>query len=337
MIYRTYFSTLKGFMEKPYASIIFRLLISGILLFFLFRLSILENISTVFQRIDSTYLLVYYLLYMIGISLQVLRWKYLLNAWGIRQGFGILLRWTLTGLFLNNFLPGGVGGDAFRLYAGSRTTGRLQDFAATIFYERILSYTSLVILGMGSLVIRANYSKDLLFWLLLGLIFLCLVGVIAVLTLSGIATLVTKMLDRYPLMQKLQLKNWLESFRFKVDHPFMLVNVFLISLVLQFTEVFLFRFVASALKIPVQLSDLFLFVPLLYLAVLLPFSINGIGIREAVFVFFASPWGVSQAEAVAFSLTVFTLTLAGSLIGGPVYWIDRKQYGNQQKQVEYSK
>jgi hypothetical protein len=69
--------------------------------------------------------------------------------------------------------------------------------------------------------------------------------------------------------------------------------------------------------------DLLLFVPLLYLAILLPLSFNGIGIRESVFVMFASSWGIASADAVAFSLTVFALNLAGSLVGGIIYWFDR--------------
>lgn len=265
--------------------------------------------------------------------MQVLRWQYLLKAWSIRQGFGSLWRWSLTGMFLNNFLPGGLGGDAFRVYSTSRHTGKLEDIAATIFYERILSYSALVILGLGSLGIRANYSEDWLFWLLLGFIFLGLVGVFALLTLPGFGKLVGKIAEHYPLLQKIRLKHWFESFRFKVYHPVVLAGVFFISFLIQFMEVFSFRLVAGAIQIPVQLSDLFLFVPLLYLAVLLPFSVNGIGIRETVFVFFASRWGISQAEAVAFSLTVFTLTLAGSLIGGPIYWIDKMRFKKEETKL----
>ena len=79
----------------------------------------------------------------------------------------------------------------------------------------------------------------------------------------------------------------------------------------------------AAIQLPVKFSDLLLFVPLLYLAILLPLSVNGIGIRESVFVLFAASWGITSADAVAFSLTVFALNLAGSLIGGVIYWFDR--------------
>jgi uncharacterized membrane protein YbhN (UPF0104 family) len=115
----------------------------------------------------------------------------------------------------------------------------------------------------------------------------------------------------------------MHSFRFKVRHPGMLFGVFLLSFLIQFADVFAFRVVGSAIQLPVKLIDLLLFVPLLYLAILLPLSFNGIGIRESVFVMFASSWGITSADAVAFSLTVFALNLAGSLVGGIIYWFDR--------------
>src|SRR5690606_27870713 len=123
--------------------------------------------------------------------------------------------------------------------------------------------------------------------------------------------------------EKFRLKDWVHSFRFKVKHPVLLTWVFLLSFLIQFTDVYAFCVIASAIQLPVKLTDLLLFVPLLYLAILLPLSFNGIGIRESVFVMFAASWGITSADAVAFSLTVFTLNLAASLVGGIFYWFDR--------------
>jgi hypothetical protein len=130
--------------------------------------------------------------------------------------------------------------------------------------------------------------------------------------------------ERHPRLDRLGLKKWLDSFRFRVHHPSMLAGVFVISFLIQFVDVFMFWLIGQAIWLPVRVSDLLLFVPLLYLAVLIPVSFNGIGIRETVFIFFASRWGISQADAVGFSLTVFTLGLVGSLLGGLLYWISRK-------------
>ncbi|HEY5730620.1 MAG TPA: lysylphosphatidylglycerol synthase transmembrane domain-containing protein [Anaerolineales bacterium] len=311
------------FLKQPAVKLILRLAVSGLLLGYLTKLSAFTEIALAFSRIKPLYLLAFFLLYLGGVSLQAVRWKYLLKAWDIQQGFWTLLRWILTGLFLNNFLPGSLGGDAFRLYAGGRDTGKVEIVAATIFYERVLSYASLVTLGLLVLSNRFDLASDWSFWLLLGGVFLALTGITAVSTLPAFGRWAENLVARFPLAERLRLKDWVHSFRFKVNHPGALAGVFLISFLIQFLDVFSFRLIASAIQLNVRFTDLLLFVPLLYLAILLPLSVNGIGIRESVFVIFASSWDITSADAVAFSLTVFALNLAGSLVGGVIYWFDR--------------
>jgi len=323
-----YLTRFKNILKNPTILFVFRVLISGLLLFFLFKLAVVEKIAQAFSHIAPAYLLLFFVLYFLGACLQALRWKYLLKAWDIQQRFGTLFRWIMIGQFLNNFFPGGLGGDAFRWYAGSRDTDKLENVAATVFYERVLSYGALVTLGLISLTLRADFSRDRLFWLLIGSIFLALVSLLAVLSLPVLGNLATRVVEHYPRLQKMGITDWLASFRFRVRQPLMLVGILALSFSIQFCDVLSYQVIANALGLPVKLSDLFLFVPLLYLAVLLPITLNGIGVRETVFVFFAAGWGITQSDAVAFSLTVFTLNLAGSLIGGPMYWFGRRRADN---------
>jgi uncharacterized protein (TIRG00374 family) len=316
------------FLKKPFVSFVLRVVVSGLLLAYLFHLSAFDQIAQAFSRIKLPFLLVYFLLFFMSFSLLALRWKYFLKAWDIQLGFGTLFRWIMTGMFLNNFLPGSLGGDAYRLFCGTRRTGKVDVIAATIFYERILGYSALVIMGLIALVIRADFGRDWLFWLMLWGVFLALLGIVLISFVPFVYRLANRFIERHPLAQKLRLDNWLDSFRFKVTHPGTLLTVFAISFMIQILDVLSFRLVASALQIPVHISDLLLFIPLLYLAILIPLSVNGIGIRESVFVIFSSLWGISSADAVAFSLTVFTLNLAGSLVGGPLYWMDRIRPGD---------
>ena len=312
-----------NFLKKPAVSLALRVVVSGLLLTYLIKLSAFTEIVSAFSRINPLYLVSFFVLFFLSISLLSIRWKYLLKAWDIEQRTSVLFRIILTGLFLNNFLPGSLGGDAYRLYAGGRDTGKVEAVAATIFYERVLSYASLVTLGLLVLSMRFDLASDWLFWLLLGGVFLGLTGITAVSTLPAFGRWAENFVGRFPFAEKLRLKDWVHSFRFKVKHPGMLAGIFLLSFLPQIFDILGFRLVAAAIQLPVKLTDLLLFVPLLYLAILLPLSFNGIGIRESVFVMFASSWGITSADAVAFSLTVFTLNLAGSLIGGIIYWFDR--------------
>jgi uncharacterized protein (TIRG00374 family) len=311
------------FLKKPVVSLVFRIAVSAVLLGYLIKVSAFTRIAQVFSRIEPIYLLAFFILYFFSVSLQAIRWKYLLKAWDLEQRFGALFRIIMIGLFLNNFFPGSLGGDAFRLYSVGRNTGKVESVAATIFYERILSYASLVTLGLIALSMRPDHAADWLFWLLLGG---ALLGLLALSALSSVPIFerwANTLMERYAFARTLRLSDWLKSFQFKVRHPVMLIGVLFLSFLIQFTDVFSFRVVAASIQLPVTMNDLLLFVPLLYLAILLPLSVNGIGVRESVFVIFASTWGISSADAVAFSLTVFVLNLAGSLVGGIMYWFDR--------------
>jgi uncharacterized protein (TIRG00374 family) len=337
MAKRSFLVRIWEFLKKPAVSLILRVLVSGLLLAYLIKISALTGIALAFGRINPLYLLYFFLAYFISVGLQALRWKVLLKAWDVSQPFGILFRRILIGLFFNNFLPGSLGGDAFRLYAGGRDTGKVEAVTATIFYERVLSYASLVALGLIVLSIRFDLASDWLFWLLLGGVFLVLVGIMAISTMPAFGKWMETIAGRFAFAEKLRLKDWVHSFRFKVSHPGMLAGVVILSLMIQLTDIYSYRLIAAALQLPVKLIDLFLFVPLLYLAILLPISVNGIGIRESVFVTFSSSWGITSADAVAFSLTVFTLNLAGSLLGGIIYWFDRSTRTGDADRYEISR
>ena len=312
-----------NFLKKPAVSLALRVAVSVLLLAYLIRLSAFTEIARAFSRINPLYLLVFFLLYFLSVSLQAVRWKVLLKAWDLTQSFIVLFRRLMIGLFFNNFFPGSLGGDAFRLYSGGRDTGKVEAVAATIFYERVLSYGSLVTLGLFVLSMRFDLTRDWVFWLLLGGVFIALTGITAVSTLPAFGRWAENFVARFPFAERLHLKDWVHSFRFKVSHPGMLAGVFLISFIIQLSDISAFWVVGTAIQLPVNFTDLMLFVPLLYLAILMPLSVNGIGIRESVFVLFASSWGITSADAVAFSLTVFALNLAASLVGGIIYWFDR--------------
>ena len=63
--------------------------------------------------------------------------------------------------------------------------------------------------------------------------------------------------------------------------------------------------------------------PLATVLLLFPVSINGIGAREAVFVFFLARYGIPTPEAIAFSWIAYGLVLVFGLAGGIVYALRR--------------
>jgi uncharacterized membrane protein YbhN (UPF0104 family) len=73
----------------------------------------------------------------------------------------------------------------------------------------------------------------------------------------------------------------------------------------------------------VPLAALAVFVPLISLAGMLPVSVNGLGLREALYLLLFGRIGVPADAAVSMALLYFAVTMAASLPGGIVYALQR--------------
>jgi uncharacterized membrane protein YbhN (UPF0104 family) len=58
--------------------------------------------------------------------------------------------------------------------------------------------------------------------------------------------------------------------------------------------------------------------PLLFLVMMVPFTINGLGVREAFFIAFLARFGVSADAAFATGFLFYAVTVATSIPGGVI-------------------
>jgi uncharacterized membrane protein YbhN (UPF0104 family) len=92
-----------------------------------------------------------------------------------------------------------------------------------------------------------------------------------------------------------------------------------LSFLLQANVVLYHWIVANALGVSVSLTAFFLIVPIAIVVMMIPVSINGIGVREGLFVLLLSVHGVPQAEGLAYAWVIYALLLLQGLIGGVVF------------------
>jgi hypothetical protein len=76
---------------------------------------------------------------------------------------------------------------------------------------------------------------------------------------------------------------------------------------------------ARALSLAVPLSAVAVFVPLVSLAGMVPVSVNGLGVREALYILLFGQIGVSPESSVSLALVYLAVTVVASLPGGLVY------------------
>jgi uncharacterized membrane protein YbhN (UPF0104 family) len=108
------------------------------------------------------------------------------------------------------------------------------------------------------------------------------------------------------------------------------------SLVLQTAVVANGCLLARALHVPIPLPYFFLIVPLAVFVMMIPVSINAIGVRENVWAFFFTSFGVANAAAagVAVAWLDYGLVLLQAIVGGVLWITDRSgRRGRRERQV----
>ena len=93
--------------------------------------------------------------------------------------------------------------------------------------------------------------------------------------------------------------------------------------VLQLNVIAFYALIGSAFSFSIPWWTYFLIVPPALAVMLIPISVNAIGIRENIFVYLLGLYGIAAPDAVAFAWTAFGLLLIHGVMGGVVYALGR--------------
>jgi uncharacterized membrane protein YbhN (UPF0104 family) len=293
-----------------------RVLISlGLLAFVLVTIGV-ERIWNSLSQADPGPLLLAFALFLIGIGVRAVRWYTLLAALGLEVRLRRVVYLYFVGNFFNAFLPTGFGGDVVRVLELSQEA-KSTAVLGTVIVDRL---TGLLVLFAMALV-ALPFTIELLppeTWLTIGLIssaglaagLLILQGhwvrrwggwLPGPLSLSGEGPLARA-------YDAVTACGWQA-----VGQALAISLLFNILLVL---EHFL---TAKAVGISISLSYFMIFVPVLSLALTLPLSIGGLGLREVIAVPLFAQIGIDEAMTVAYSLAIYAIARITGLLGGLLY------------------
>jgi len=202
-------------------------------------------------------------------------------------------RLYLVGMFYNLFLPGGIGGDGYKIYLlNKHYKTPVKSLVQASLLDRLGGLVAIVFLLLA-LVLPVDLTlpaASQIPWELL-------VGIAALLVFPA-----------FWLAQKLMLKAFLPSF--------WKANAW--SMAGQLAQLVCAWFILKSLGV----TESFLAYQLVFLlssiVAVLPLTIGGVGARELVFVYAHTYVGIDEAIAVAFSLIFFLISAAVSLIGAGV-------------------
>lgn len=262
-----------------------------------------------------------------GQWLSAWRWWVLLRPVRLAVPYPRIVSFYFIGMFFNFFLPTIVGGDAVKALLLARETGAPARATMSVFMERNVGLLALLAIATAAafaappVAVRGVSLLHLALLLLAGYIAANVVlasrrayGFIDhLVALTPLARTRSRAVSLYDALLPYRERRWWGTTAAAAAQSFLFQGVVILVVFLS----------AKALDQHVPASALAVFVPLISLAGMLPISVNGLGIREALYLLLFGRVGVPADAAVSMAFLYVAVTFAASLPGGIVYALQR--------------
>jgi len=301
--------------------ILVRIGVSVAALAFVLRSIDLELLWMRVRAMNPAWLLLAIAAYLFMLAVSVWRWHRLLHAQHIEVPRKRLLESTWVSLFFNNFLPSNIGGDVIRIADTAPAAGSKTLATTVILVDRVLGLVALVMVATSGAFLASvrgiHVPGERWLWAISAAGLAAAVPVIALPKLIGHLLTPIRALDRPWVTERAQrLEDAATKFR---AAPGALAGAFIGALAVQLSLVVFYLLSARGLSIPLPMFLGAVLIPVSLAVQMVPVSIGGFGVREAVFAFFFGRFGLPTDAGVALSLVSTGLTMIISMVGGVIF------------------
>ena len=266
--------------QKLYRKFLPLLISLSLILYTFFQIDI-NLISYNLYKLDLFQIIISSIFFILSQFLSSIRLLYIFQKTGIDIKLSTNNKLYLLGMFYNFFLPGGIGGDAYKVILLKKKF-KTKSLIKSIFLDRAIGYGAIF-----SLLILIIDEKILFINIFLK-IFLFIILVV--------------------------LGYYISSIIFKSGNIFF--KSFLYSILIQILQVISMLFIIKSFEI--NTNELFLLSIFLISSILSILSVGGVGIREFIFLNVSSLITIDQENLVLIGL-MFTLITAFVSLFGIIY------------------
>lgn len=251
-------------------------------------------------------------------AIMVWRWVILLRATRQTITAGEAVRIHLVSSFIGNFLPAGVGADLARVYSVRQQTASTSGAAASVAVDRLFGLLSIGFVGVLGLLAAGSTASPQARLLIGG-------GAVVI----GLGTGVLLWTDRWlraalpPRWHEtglgarlLRMADALSAYR---GHGGALAAVAVLSVAVQLLRILQAYVLGLGIDIRIGFRYYLLFMPLSLIALMVPISISGFGIPQAVITALLQPRGVAEADGFALSTLIVLSGIVANLPGALLY------------------
>lgn len=296
-----------------------KIVISVILLSFLLIKVDWKSFLNSLQNSNLLLIFISFLISFLIIWLMSLKWNLLLRVNNYSIATFTLMKITMITSFIGLFLPSSLSTDILRGYYLTKEKSSKLLSASSIIVDRLSGISSLLFMIFLGLFLSENIFDELnLKPILYSLIFVLLISII-VLFNRGIKNKIDLVFEK---SNNVVIKNLKKIYLAVNDfrkYPKTVLITFLLSIIVQLLRGIRFYLIAIAFNIEISIIYFIIIVPIIMLAIMLPISLGGFGVKEGIAVAFLQLIGIAFNDAVTITLIEsITMTIV-ILLGGVMY------------------
>lgn len=287
-----------------------RLVVSGLVLFVIFRIVPIEQVLGEARRLSPALWLAALALFLMGHAAATVKWRLLI---GEGVSFPQAFQAHLAGLAANLCLPGLGGGDVVRAALVLPSAKDASQLVVGSVADRLLDILGLLLIAVVGAFLASRPEQGAqrqLLWVLLA-------GVILLVVLFPVAVL----LDRAVKHSHPESRIGRLAVRAAAATVYLarqrgrLALCLAISMAVQATFVAINIAFALAVQVEAPIAAWFFAWSTAKIVAIAPISLGGLGVREAVMASLLAPFGADPAQVIAIGLIWQTVLYASGLIG----------------------
>jgi hypothetical protein len=271
---------------KKKVLLVFKILISAALLYLIFKKIPFESVKETLLGVQWPFIAIAFLFFVSSKAIAAFRLQNYWRSISVQISHAYNLKLYLLGLFYNLFLPGGIGGDAYKGYAIKKHFKTpTKKLFGMLLLDRLSGLLLLVLLAVILALIPVHSFFIPYSWYLLGMLPLVI----------GVFYFGVKKIYPYTLTIF-----WAAFFKSAWVQSCQILAAYFILLSLGVTDsygIYLLVFLLSSI------------------VAVIPLTIGGVGSRELTFLYGAQWFGLAYETAIALSLLFFFITAVVSAFG----------------------
>lgn len=305
-----------------YFSILFAVILMIIILSNISFEELLQSIRT----LDQGLLLLALGINIVVVLLMAFRWRVLYRVIADPPTYAKLVKVTLVSIFFNTILPSIVGGDTYRtlvLGSGDSSNSHMEESFAVIFVDRIMGLVALMLLGCLGLALNSEVEIPSIVSILTIVLLILFVSVLLLSMFTIVYRLMLTAFSWLPHRHYTFIESILTRIHSNIalyrDQKSLLMYALIISFFQRMCWLFAGYVIGQALHLDLTLLTFIVFLPVIEIIRLIPITIQGIGVREGLFILFFGTVGVINADAVLLATLIYLMSTIIGIMGGIIY------------------